>query len=144
MSSLSTTRQNQQIGARLAAVRSQEGIGQNEFAMRLGISPRAYQNYERGEREIPSSFLTALHETFGIDPLWVLTGPDATPIRSCDRVRPDLRSQVESIVDNWLRRRRKVLPSQKRKRIVELLHERAQLTGHIEVEVLDAADLLAA
>lgn len=69
------------MGKRLAAVRKSRQLLQVEFAEMLGLSPRAYQSYERGERELPSSVLIALHAVFGIDPLWVLTGQPARRAR---------------------------------------------------------------
>lgn len=74
MSKLSTEEINLQIGRRLAAVRDRARLVQTEFAERMGLSPRAYQNYERGEREVPAVVLKALYEVYGADPLWVLTG----------------------------------------------------------------------
>lgn len=62
------------IHNRLAAVRKERKFTQGEFSKKLGISRSAYINYERGDRELPSSFVVKLHELFSIDPTWLLTG----------------------------------------------------------------------
>lgn len=49
-------------------------VSQIEFAEKLGLAPRAYANYERGEREMPAAVLLRLYELFSIDPVWLLTG----------------------------------------------------------------------
>lgn len=59
---------------RLAEVRKDAGLTQTEFAERIKVSRRAYVNYERGEREIPSSLLLLLHDELSISPTWLLTG----------------------------------------------------------------------
>jgi transcriptional regulator with XRE-family HTH domain len=65
---------NEEVGDRLLLFRQGVKLSQAEFAERLGASPGAYKNYERGEREIPSSLLWSLHREFDVDPLWVLAG----------------------------------------------------------------------
>jgi transcriptional regulator with XRE-family HTH domain len=61
---------------RLLAVRTSTGLSQQAFADALGISLRAEQNYERGNRKIPADLLLTLARRFGVDPLWVLQGPE--------------------------------------------------------------------
>lgn len=50
------------------------GHSQGYLADALGISVRAYQNYERGERAVTDTLIRACYSTFGIDPVWLLTG----------------------------------------------------------------------
>lgn len=144
MSTLSTDKTNREIGRRLAAVRAKEGLIQTEFAERLGISSRAYVNYERGEREIPAVLLISLLNTFGIDPLWLLVGPGDEPVLSGDRPKPRLLSDIEEAVKRWLERQRKRMPRDKRDRLVRLLYERALLTGQIEMDYLEKIGSIAA
>ena len=59
---------------RVKIVRAYFALSQTEMAKRVGISLRAYQNYERGEREIPIGLIHALYEAFRVDPVWLLTG----------------------------------------------------------------------
>ncbi len=122
MSKLATSEDNVPIGRRLAGVRERTRLSQNEFAERIGLSPRAYQNYERGEREIPAITLKTLYDVFGIDPLWVLTGPgwsppDKTPSPNLDV----LESVVIAVEKNLLKTHRKLAPA-KKARLIKVLY----------------------
>jgi len=59
---------------RLFEIRKKTKLTQGDFSKRLGISRRAYINYERGDRELPSAFLIKLHAELSINPSWLLTG----------------------------------------------------------------------
>eukprot|EP00456_Euglypha_rotunda_P002909 TRINITY_DN10526_c0_g1_i7.p1 TRINITY_DN10526_c0_g1~~TRINITY_DN10526_c0_g1_i7.p1 ORF type:complete len:103 (-),score=11.63 TRINITY_DN10526_c0_g1_i7:19-327(-) len=80
MSKLSTDYLNIEIGARLIGVRTKLGYTQPDFAAHLGLSYRAYGNYERGEREMPTALFRHLCDKFQIDPLWLLRGPGTEPV----------------------------------------------------------------
>lgn len=123
MSKLSTLDDNVVIGRRLGAARDRVRLSQNEFAERLGISPRAYQNYERGEREVPATVLRLLYEAFGIDPLWVLIGPGMDPSGADAPVPLDLVEQIVVAVESRLQRSHKQLPPEKKGRLVRLLYQ---------------------
>jgi len=47
-------------------------MSQQEFAFALGISRSAYQNYERAEREVPSTVVCRIADKFNIDPVWLM------------------------------------------------------------------------
>lgn len=87
MSKLATDGDRNGFGERLLMVRMWVYQSQVEFAETLGLSPRAYANYERGEREMPTALLLQLYERFKIDPVRLLTG-EAT---AQDAVVPKLR-----------------------------------------------------
>ncbi len=55
-------------------VRTRFALSQTDMASRTGISLRAYQNYERGEREVPVALIHGLFTEFGVNPVWFLTG----------------------------------------------------------------------
>lgn len=69
------------IARRVARVRADSGLNQGEFAERIGFPKRTYLGWERAETEPPIWLLTALRREFGIDPDWVLNGPDDAPRR---------------------------------------------------------------
>lgn len=144
MSSLSSQNANVAIGQRLAVVRAEAGLIQQTFAERLGLSPRAYHNYERGEREIPAALLTALYEVYRIDPLWILTGPGNDPVQADARPDPALVEDVVLAVDHWLKRRRKTLPLAKRAHLIRLLYEHFLSTGELDAQYVDTLASLAA
>ena len=69
------------VAARIARVRADSGLTQIDFATRVGFPKRTYLAWERAE-SVPSIWLlTALKGEFGIDPDWVLNGPEAVPRR---------------------------------------------------------------
>lgn len=65
---------NIEIGARLKSTRQAAHLSQEAFAAELSTALRTYQNDERGEREVSALFILALHDSFHIDPIWLLTG----------------------------------------------------------------------
>ncbi len=69
------------IARRLARVRADSGLNQGQFAERLGFPKRTYLGWERGETEPPIWMLTAMRGQFGVDPDWILHGPEDTPRR---------------------------------------------------------------
>ena len=144
MSSLSSEEANRAIGKRLAAIRATTGLVQGAFAEQLEVSPRAYQNYERGDREIPAVLLSALYDVLKIDPLWVLNGPGYEPIRADFRPDPALVEDVVLTVDRWLKRRGKTLASTKKAQLIRLLYEHFLSTGEIDAKYVDTMASLAA
>lgn len=62
------------LGHRLAAVRNMARLSQQEMSQKLGISRSAYQNYERGQRDLTAQLLLDIYESFDVDPLWMLEG----------------------------------------------------------------------
>ncbi|EQD38243.1 transcriptional regulator, XRE family [mine drainage metagenome] len=99
MSSIATPNDNAALGRRLMAVRATTGLSQGGFATSLGLSSRAYANYERGEREMPVALFRALYETYGIDPVWLLEGPGDHPVKAATRTMDF--PLVDSII-RWL------------------------------------------
>ena len=81
MTQLATEEINQAIGRRLLAVREAAQLNQADFAEALDLSPRAYANYERGEREAPVALLRNLLRAYAVDPAWLLDGPGELPVR---------------------------------------------------------------
>lgn len=120
MSKLSTASDNSQIGRRLAQVRDRSRLIQTEFAERMGVSPRAYQNYERGEREVPAVVLKALYEVYGADPLWVLTGLSLdSPQTSTSDL--DVLEEVIVALETRLKKAQRTLPPVKKARLIKLM-----------------------
>ena len=99
MSKLSTEEDKLLLGLRLMTIRTSSGLTQFEFADRLGLSPRAYANYERGEREMPVALFKSLCDSFRIDPLWLLVGPGEEPDHIGNRrVDLDLLEEIINII----------------------------------------------
>lgn len=95
------TIERMQISRRLEAVRASVKLTQKEFAERLGLSLRSYQNYAQAERDIPASVFRALRNTFQIDPSWMWDGPghDSPRLVTRTAIDPDLLARSEATVN---------------------------------------------
>lgn len=105
---------------------------QPEFADRLGISPRAYSNYERGERTISAEAIKALYEMFSVDPVWLLSGPGSDPRSIKTPTKPELLAEIIIKVEQHLARSRLKLPLEKKARLIVRLNQYVQLKGKVE------------
>ncbi len=137
MSKLSNQDINIVVGRRLMAVRAASGLTQLEFANELGLSLRAYANYERGEREMPTALFKALSDSFRIDPLWLLNGPGDDPATIGERVLDlKLMESVIALIEAWLVKHRRMLNPDKKALVIRLGYEHCVAKGE-----LDAAHL---
>ena len=137
MSSIATSNDNAALGRRLVAVRATTGLSQGGFATSLGLSSRAYANYERGEREMPVALFRALYETYGIDPVWLLDGPGDQPVKAATRTMDfPLVDSIIRWIDAELARTHKKLRPQARLRVLKAAYALSAETGR-----LDAAGL---
>lgn len=124
MSSIATHEQNLRFGRRLAAVRASAGLSQTAFAQTLGLSLRAYANYERGEREAPVALFRAVFEQYGIDPIWLLSGSGDVPQMAAARVMDlDFVDRMSQAVNDRLAAAGKRLKQEQRRSILEALYE---------------------
>lgn len=141
MSSLSTRDVNVEVGARLAAVRATTGLVQADFAAPLGLTARAYANYERGEREVPVALFRALVEKYRIDPVWLLIGPGEAPVLLSER-RFDgaLLEMLVEVVEDWVQNHRQPIRPKKKAQLLRVLYNRFSETGQIDQTLL--ADML--
>jgi transcriptional regulator with XRE-family HTH domain len=121
-----------EVGERLKVVREKARLLQPEFAQRLGLAPRTYQNYEIGERTISAEAIKALYEMFSVDPVWLLSGPGNDPRSIKTPTRPDLLAEIIIKVEQHLARNRLKLPLEKKARLIVLLNQYIQLKGKVE------------
>lgn len=141
MSKLSNNDDNLIMGRRLMAIRVASGLTQSDFADKLGLSLRAYANYERGEREMPTALFRSLVDTFRIDPLWQLTGPGDDPVQVGERVLDiDLMEAVIRLIEDWLVKHRRTLKPDKKARVIRLSYEHCVAKG--EIDTTHLRDLL--
>lgn len=133
MSKLASDDQNVAIGRRLVAIRESSKLTQHQFAERLGLSPRAYGNYERGEREMPVILFKTLCDSFRIDPLWLLDGPGETPVVAGERLLDlDLLQEIIRTVEEWLVKKRGMLKPEKKARVIRLAYEHCIEQGRVD------------
>ena len=87
------------IGSRVQELRTKTGLSQAEFAEKLGISLRAFQSYERGERAVSKQFLCGLIEQFEVSSDYILTGTGSTSenlrlAKVSNEIEDDLKEEV--------------------------------------------------
>lgn len=145
MSSIATTSENKAIGARIAAVRASTGLSQSAFAASLALSPRAFANYERGEREMPVVLFRALLDVHGIDPTWLLRGPEPVPVHALEcHLDMALLEAVVRVIEEGLHRAGKRLRPDKKAHLIGLAYRRCALAGRVDAhEIRDLLSLAA-
>ncbi len=108
-------------------------MSQGAFAATLGLSLRAYANYERGEREMPVVLFRALYETYGIDPVWLLAGPGSQPVKAATRTMDfALVEDIIQCVDAELATMGKKLKPAMRLRILRAAYALSAEKGFVE------------
>lgn len=133
MSKISTEEFNRDVGARLASVRNLTTLTQADFAIQLGLSPRAYANYERGEREPPTSLFRWLCDEYRIDPQWLLYGPGDEPVYSAGRLLDlELFEGVIQLIEEWLHKHKRSIKPDKKARIIRLAYEHCISSGKVD------------
>ncbi|MBS0476494.1 MAG: helix-turn-helix domain-containing protein [Proteobacteria bacterium] len=65
------------VGQRVRSVRGERGVG--EFADSLGVNRKTVTRWEADEALPDGASLLALHERFGANPGWLLTGAGQAP-----------------------------------------------------------------
>lgn len=87
------------IGRRLAQFRNLRGLLQSEFAEELGLSPRSYQNYELGIREVPIATVAKMIELYKLNSQWLISGTGGPyyndPVKTA---RESLEEIVEAVI----------------------------------------------
>lgn len=145
MSRLSSDAFNAEMGRRLEAVRQLSELTQTAFAERLGVTQRAYANYERGERELPSFLLRTISETFQIDPLWLLVGPGESPIALRSKyLDSSLLKSIFELIDGWLDSNHRIMDPSKKALVVKLAYEHCMESGIVDSSHLRSMLALAA
>ena len=137
MSKIATERQNLAFGERLATVREGQALNQADFADSLGLSLRAYANYERGEREAPLAVIRALYDVYGIDPTWMIGGYEARPVTGKLPVEVGLLVEVAYELDRRVAAARRRLKPAVRKRLIEVAYTVCQREGGVDSQRLD-------
>lgn len=68
------------LGMRLARVRAQAQLRQDDFAREHGVSISAYKNYERGATPIPVALIQKVAATYEINAEWLLFGDEGRDV----------------------------------------------------------------
>lgn len=138
-----SARAREAMGRRLSEVRFKHSLSQADMAGKFGLSVKGYQNYEKGDREIPSSLLVGLHDQLGIDPLWVLMGVDAPELRWTGE-KLDLVSDVVLKLETLLADSEYELSPERKAKLVVLLIQFSQNSKQVdEAKIADLLSLTA-
>lgn len=93
-----------QVGVRISAIRGQSMQTQKSFSESVGISLRALQNYEKGDRKIPADLLITICRMYDVDPYWVMEGPGNIPRKSpVGSIDVDILVKSEKLIDKLLK-----------------------------------------
>ena len=139
----SSTNESHQYHDRVGKIRERFSLSQTEMAERVGLSLRAYQNYERGEREVPVALVRALYAEFRVDPVWLLTGSGSMIISEEQPMGLDqkLLDRVVDAVEKFEAGLDKALSVEHKSRLIGLLYEKSQLLSEVAGEKLSPAKM---
>lgn len=140
---MSSTCGNGNLYERLVAVRGHLHLSQSEMAEKIGISLRAYQNYERGEREAPVILVRAFYERFNVSPIWLLTGQGnmLEGNGSNERLDTGLLQQVIEAVENFSANLPRSISIDHKSQLIALLYEKSRLLSEVTGEKLNPTKL---
>ncbi|MCA8057425.1 MULTISPECIES: helix-turn-helix domain-containing protein [Burkholderia cepacia complex] len=135
---MSSTADHGDYHRRIAQVRQHLDLSQEKMARQLGLSLRAYANYERGERVVPVELLRGLYEQFSVDPVWLLTGGGQMILDRDVRYRLEQKTldNVMEAIGRIEQRLPVPLDAKKKARLIGLLYEQCQLLGESADEIL--------
>lgn len=97
------------LGARVAALRNEEGMSQQAVADELGIPQQTYAHYEVGRLRMPASLLPKLAQIFGVTADELLGTSNGSGKRG---PTPKLQQQIERLSR---------LPKAKQKTVMEMI-----------------------
>lgn len=83
---------------RLLAVRKSTGLSQADFGAALGLSDRAYKNYELGIRKLPLDVLIDIAHKYDTSIEWLVTGEGA---RSAPAIGEALEAAVIAVREHF-------------------------------------------
>ncbi|MCP3130047.1 helix-turn-helix domain-containing protein [Shewanella sp. KJ2020] len=134
---MSTTFDNISIGGRLKQLRQEKSLSQSSFSSLLGVSLQAYQNYERGDRPITKDLIVVLMTEFGVEPSWLLSGEQALESHSSlPELNEELLQQIIEGIESLLSKKRKVLPIDKKAKIIVMLYKTASIQQNLDPETI--------
>jgi len=85
------------IGERIKQLRESAGLNQRDFATRLGTASGRISQIEQNKNVPGGDFLLRLHQEFGVDLTWVLTGASTGGTVPAEQVNP----RQAALLDNF-------------------------------------------
>jgi transcriptional regulator with XRE-family HTH domain len=124
-----------EIGKRLLELRKSTGLNQAEFGKTLGLSDRAYKNYELGIRDLPSETAIKICIDHNVSGDWLLLGRGA---RSAESFQERLNYSI-SVVDNFLEDNQLAPTTAGRAELIEYVFQRASGPEPVDKTILSDA-----
>ena len=116
---------NAHLCDRLRVIREMLGLTQAVMATQMGISLRAYQTYEAGQRQPKASDVAGLVGV-GIDLNWLLTGVGQMMREAAPAAPPPIDEQLLAetlrLVDDWLAANRRVMTPERKAQAVAAIY----------------------
>jgi transcriptional regulator with XRE-family HTH domain len=84
-----------EVGLRLKAFRVENDIPVEDLSAALGIKRQSFYNFEIGRTKVSIDHMKVLHEVFGLDITWLITGKKAEPTASAQALEEALREITE-------------------------------------------------
>lgn len=122
------------IQQRLLAVRKELGLTQPELGKVLGLSERAYKNYELGIRELPLAVALKLSENFKISIAWLLVGDGAPTTPSTGEA---LEAAVIAAREHFIETNKSPTPQQEAA-IIRYIYEEIIREGKLNIDRVSA------
>lgn len=88
-----------EIGKRVQQVRGSAKLNQREFATKLSTSSGYISGVESGKTMPGGEFLLRIHQEFGVDVTWLLTGSSATTLPPAPNL--ELQPREAALLDNY-------------------------------------------
>jgi transcriptional regulator with XRE-family HTH domain len=123
------------IGERLKQARESIDLDQDTFGKSIGVGGRpTISRWERGLAFPPADILAAIHEKYGINIHWLLTGngsmSDQGPeCHTTKAIESDILRQIIREVEDGLVSKASVIDPDKKARLITLLYDYAIRTG---------------
>ncbi|HCT5600426.1 TPA: helix-turn-helix transcriptional regulator [Klebsiella oxytoca] len=98
------------IGERVVSIRKKADLNQRDFAARLGISNGGISQIENGKAMPGGDFLLRIHQEFGVDITWLLTGvSNHTQVNEVQPMSPEKKELLDAFDGMTPEQRRAIL-----------------------------------
>jgi transcriptional regulator with XRE-family HTH domain len=98
-----------EVGERVTSIRKKAGMNQRDFAARLGISNGGISQIESGKAMPGGDFLLRIHQEFGVDLTWLLTGVSNHVSQDSPVVSPEKKELMDAFDGMTPEQRRAIL-----------------------------------
>lgn len=131
------SREVENLGARLRAIRFRLDISQGELAMKISSSATAIGQYEKSEK-VPGGKVLAGYVSLGFNGHWILTGEG--PMETVGELQDDFLAEIIAEVEKALVARSQSLPPARKARLISYIYR--QRPANISASVQEILELI--